>query len=258
MQFSSVTNSFDMFLTESIQRYWEFEYDRDLISLVTEWRDWLFKDQKLSTKRANLKFSDLIRFFASCREYHCCKPDMDLLASVDIDDLIYFVCSERKQKKPEAFIARSITSIRNFLGFVERYHPEHFKHNPGDIWGFDAQVEKVFEEARSGRHHAQRQLYEMYKVGVGVRSSVEEGVHWLKRAGDNGDHAAKLEIGLKYCAGEEVAKSYAEAAQWFAAAAWEGSMEAAKYLGMMYENGYGVEQDDAAALKWYAQAEGSE
>ena len=258
MQFSSVTNSFDVCLTESIKRYWEFEYDRDLISLVIEWRDWLSKDRNYSNKEANLKFADLMRFFASSSEYLCCKPDMVLLAGIDIDDLIYFVCSERKKKITEPLIARSITSIQKFFRYVEKYHPEHFELNPGNVWGFDKQVKKVFEDAKSGRHHAQRQLYEMYKAGVGVRSSEEESVHWLKRAGDNGGHEAKLEIGLKHCRGEEVAKSYAEAAQWFAAAAWDGSKDAAHYLGVMYENGYGVEQDDAAALKWYAQAERSE
>jgi hypothetical protein len=108
--------------------------------------------------------------------------------------------------------------------------------------------------ARSdGRHilHAQYDLGQCYKTGVGVTQDSSEAMGWYRLAADQGDASAQDNLGTCYENGAGVAQDSGEAARWYRLAAEQGHANSQYNLGLSYCLGNGVLQDSAEAARWF-------
>ena len=121
---------------------------------------------------------------------------------------------------------------------------------------YDAgQYETAFREwmklARAGDAAAQRNIGQMYRLGLGVRQDDAKAVEWYRRAAEQGLSRAQANLGMMYLLGRGTEQDYGEAARWFARAAAQGHVISMYNLGQLYEQGLGVKRDLGRAIGWY-------
>jgi TPR repeat protein len=84
----------------------------------------------------------------------------------------------------------------------------------------------------------------------GSRSSLSEGVDWLRQAAEGGEPEAQFELGNLHESGSGVIQDFAEAAHWYREAAQRGHFEAMYCLGRLAGLGRGVQKDLVDAYAW--------
>ncbi|NQV81053.1 MAG: SEL1-like repeat protein [Alphaproteobacteria bacterium] len=111
--------------------------------------------------------------------------------------------------------------------------------------------------ARAGNAAAQRNIGQLYRLGLGVPQDLRVAANWYRLAADQGLSRAQANLGVMYLRGEGVDRDATRAAEWFGKAAEQGHTIAQYNLALMLEQGYGVPRDTRqAALNHRAAADG--
>lgn len=105
--------------------------------------------------------------------------------------------------------------------------------------------------AARGDAAAQRNIGDMYGIGLGVSQDYAEALKWFKLAAAQGDAAAQVNIGGIYGQGQGCVQNHAEALKWFKLAATQGNSDAQYNIGGSFATGRGVEQDYLRAHMWF-------
>ena len=150
-----------------------------------------------------------------------------------------------------------------------------------------AQVQALFEKARTGDAEAWYKIGEAYLFGVGVKlnwrealkaykraanlrcvaamtrlavcylrfaGEPEKAVSWFRRAADMGRADAMYALSVCFYAGHGVAQNPQTAFEWLRKAAEFGNPVAMRELAFRYETGADVEPDPTRATRWYRKA----
>ncbi len=107
------------------------------------------------------------------------------------------------------------------------------------------------EAAGHGDAVAELQLGYAYEVGIGVKPSNQNALHWYQLSAASGCARAKVNMGVMYLRGNGVRKDEQFAAQLFRQASDGGDGAGASYLGDMYLFGRGMTQSLENAERWY-------
>ena len=83
---------------------------------------------------------------------------------------------------------------------------------------------------------------------------LQEGLHWLRTAAENGNHCAAYRMGKEYFKGEIVEKDADRAVDCLTQSAKGGNQYAQYVLGKLYLQGKEVGQDQDAAEYWLTQS----
>jgi len=105
--------------------------------------------------------------------------------------------------------------------------------------------------AARGDAAAQRNIGEMYGIGLGVSQDFAEALKWFKLAAAQGDAEAQVNIGSMYGQGQGCLQDFAEALKWFKLAAAQGNSNAQFNIGGSFATGRGVEQNYVRAHMWF-------
>jgi TPR repeat protein len=108
--------------------------------------------------------------------------------------------------------------------------------------------------ARAGNAAAQRNIGQLYRLGLGVPKDLKVAANWYRLAAEQGLARAQANLGVMYLRGEGVERDPVKAADWFAQAADQGHTISQYNLALMYEQGYGVARDKSQAARWFEQA----
>ncbi|MDA1059817.1 MAG: hypothetical protein O3C65_14155 [Proteobacteria bacterium] len=108
--------------------------------------------------------------------------------------------------------------------------------------------------ARAGNAAAQRNIGQLYRLGLGVPQDLRVAANWYRLAADQGLSRAQANLGVMYLRGEGVERDAARAAEWFGKAAEQGHTIAQYNLALMLEQGYGVPRDTRQAARWFSEA----
>jgi TPR repeat protein len=108
--------------------------------------------------------------------------------------------------------------------------------------------------ARAGNAAAQRNIGQLYRLGLGVPKDLKVAANWYRPAADQGLSRAQANLGVMYLRGEGLARDPAKAADWFNKAAEQGHVISQYNLALMLEQGYGVPRNTRQAAKWFAEA----
>ena len=114
----------------------------------------------------------------------------------------------------------------------------------------ESQLARLVRQASAGDLVSQRQLGQMYSMGVEVKVDHAEAFKWLRMAGGRGDVVAASQLGVAFSRGMGVAVDKAEAASWWRLAADKGDGLAAYWLALAYLDGDGVVKSDAEAVSF--------
>ena len=110
------------------------------------------------------------------------------------------------------------------------------------------EARRIFlDRAKAGDARAMRYLGQMCLKGEGMTASVQEGVMWLRQAGDHGDNLSQYKLGRMYHHGEGVLKDEAEARRWYGLSAAQGNRYAHDALQELNGVSDPAPQDKAAA-----------
>jgi len=105
--------------------------------------------------------------------------------------------------------------------------------------------------AENGVPEAQRNLAQLYRLGLGVERDNERAYQLYIAAAEQNSVEAQVNVAFLLLTGEGVERDSKEAALWFAKAADQGDALAQFNLGLMYEKGVGVPQDRDTARELY-------
>jgi len=105
--------------------------------------------------------------------------------------------------------------------------------------------------AEDGEPEAQRNLAQLYRLGLGVDKNDERAFELYTAAAEQNSVDAQVNVAFLLLTGEGVEKDSKQAALWFAKAADQGDALAQFNLGLMYEKGVGVRQDRKLARELY-------
>lgn len=105
--------------------------------------------------------------------------------------------------------------------------------------------------ADGGAPEAQRNLAQLYRLGLGVEKDNERAYDLYVAAAEQNSVEAQVNTAFLLLTGEGVEKDSKQAALWFAKAADQGDALAQFNLGLMYEKGVGVPQDREIARELY-------
>ncbi len=108
--------------------------------------------------------------------------------------------------------------------------------------------------ARAGNAAAQRNIGQLYRLGLGVPMDLKVAANWYRLAADQGLSRAQANLGVMYLRGEGVERDPVRAASWFAKAAEQGHTISQYNLALMLEQGYGVPRDTRQAARWFSEA----
>jgi len=117
-----------------------------------------------------------------------------------------------------------------------------------ESWAFDF----FRQAAEQGHVPAAEAMGLCYRWGTGVRSDVEQAMHWLKKAAEGGNPDASWTLGCMFREGEGTPKDASAAVRWYTEAADGGHKSAAEELGVMYLMGEGVPVDEEGSAYWFA------
>ncbi len=105
--------------------------------------------------------------------------------------------------------------------------------------------------AEEGSPEAQRNLAQLYRLGLGVARDNGRAYELYAAAAEQNVVEAQVNAAFLLLTGEGIKKDPKQAALWFAKAADQGDALAQFNLGLMYEKGVGVPQDRAIARELY-------
>jgi len=105
--------------------------------------------------------------------------------------------------------------------------------------------------ADKGAPEAQRNLAQLYRLGLGVEKDNKRAYDLYVAAAEQNSVEAQVNTAFLLLTGEGVEKDSKQAALWFAKAADQGDALAQFNLGLMYEKGVGVPQDREIARELY-------
>ncbi len=105
--------------------------------------------------------------------------------------------------------------------------------------------------AEDGAPEAQRNLAQLYRLGLGVERDNARAYELYTAAAEQNSVEAQVNAAFLLLTGEGVSKDPKQAALWFAKAADQGDALAQFNLGLMYEKGVGVPQDRDTARELY-------
>lgn len=105
--------------------------------------------------------------------------------------------------------------------------------------------------ADNGVPEAQRNLAQLYRLGLGVERDNERAYDLYIAAAEQNSVEAQVNVAFLLLTGEGVDKDPRQAALWFARAADQGDALAQFNLGLMYEKGVGVPQNRETARELY-------
>lgn len=108
--------------------------------------------------------------------------------------------------------------------------------------------------ARAGNAAAQRNIGQLYRLGLGVPKDLKVAANWYRLAAEQGLARAQANLGVMYLRGEGVERDPQTAAQWFQKAAEQGHAISQYNLALMFEQGYGVGRNRSQAAKWFERA----
>jgi TPR repeat protein len=116
------------------------------------------------------------------------------------------------------------------------------------------QFEKCKRQASAGDAEAQRELGELYYLGIGVQRDDSAAFSWYLKSAEKGNIQAHWEVGMCYQYATGVAKDYLKAAENYRKAAEQGFVPAQTCLAECYKKGVGVLKDEVEALAYYSLA----
>ena len=107
------------------------------------------------------------------------------------------------------------------------------------------------EEATNGEPDAQYHLGVLYIKGDQVEKDIDEGLHWMKRAAEQGHELAIIYTKLWEDEFDQNSFSSTIAVAWLKNSAREWNQQSVFTLGTLYETGRGVEKNFKRATQWY-------
>jgi len=107
------------------------------------------------------------------------------------------------------------------------------------------------EEAANGEPDAQYHLGVLYIKGDEVEKDVEEGLHWMKLAAEQGHELALIYTKLWQDDFDQNSFGSTIAIAWLKKSARDWNQQAVFTLGTLYETGRGVEKNFKQATQWY-------
>lgn len=107
------------------------------------------------------------------------------------------------------------------------------------------------EEAAKGEADAQYHLGVLYITGDQVEKDIEEGLHWMKLAAEQGHELAIIYTKLWEDDFDQNSFGSTIAVAWLKKSAREWNQQAVFTLGTLYETGRGVEKNFKQATQWY-------
>ena len=107
------------------------------------------------------------------------------------------------------------------------------------------------EEATNGEPDAQYHLGVLYIKGDQVEKDIDEGLHWMKRAAEQGHELALIYTKLWEDEFDQNSFSSTIAVAWLKNSAREWNQQSVFTLGTLYETGRGVEKNFKRATQWY-------
>ena len=116
---------------------------------------------------------------------------------------------------------------------------------------YEAAAELWAPLAEDGTPEAQRNLAQLYRLGLGVERDNARAYELYTAAAEQNSVEAQVNAAFLLLTGEGVEKDPKQAALWFAKAADQGDALAQFNLGLMYEKGVGVPQDRDIARELY-------
>lgn len=116
---------------------------------------------------------------------------------------------------------------------------------------YEAAAEFWTPLAEDGSPEAQRNLAQLYRLGLGVERDNVRAYELYTAAAEQNSVEAQVNAAFLLLTGEGVDKNPEQAALWFARAADQGDALAQFNLGLMYEKGVGVPQDRDIARELY-------
>lgn len=116
------------------------------------------------------------------------------------------------------------------------------------------QFEKCKSHAYGGDAEAQRELGDLYHLGIGVQRDDSIALSWYLRSAEKGNIQAHWEVGMCYQYATGVAKDYLKALESYRKAAEQGFVHAQTSLAECYKKGVGVLKDEVEALAYYSLA----
>lgn len=111
-----------------------------------------------------------------------------------------------------------------------------------------------YEQSNDKKLHAQNNLGNIYRDGIGVTKNYEKAVIWYRESAEEGNFHAQNNLGNMYRNGMGVIKDYKEAVFWYHKSAEQGLPSAQDNLGSMYRNGMGVKKNNQTAASWYRES----
>ncbi len=146
--------------------------------------------------------------------------------------------------------------IATGVGFAGQ--PAHSEFADGTLAYQEGDYERAYNEwlplARAGNAAAQRNIGQLYRLGLGVPKDLKVAANWYRLAADQGLSRAQANLGVMYLRGEGVERDPVKAAEWFSKAADQGHVISQYNLALMLEQGYGVTRNLREAAKWFAEA----
>jgi len=116
---------------------------------------------------------------------------------------------------------------------------------------YEAAAELWTPLAEDGTPEAQRNLAQLYRLGLGVERDNARAYELYTAAAEQNSVEAQVNAAFLLLTGEGVKKNPKQAALWFAKAADQGDALAQFNLGLMHEKGVGVPQDIDIARELY-------
>ena len=136
--------------------------------------------------------------------------------------------------------------------------PAHAEFADGTLAYQEGDYERAYNEwlplARAGNAAAQRNIGQLYRLGLGVPKDLKVAANWYRLAADQGLSRAQANLGVMYLRGEGLPRDPVKAADWFNKAAEQGHVISQYNLALMLEQGFGVPRNTREAAKWFAEA----
>jgi TPR repeat protein len=115
-----------------------------------------------------------------------------------------------------------------------------------------AELERLMVE--HGIAEAGRELGSRLLEGDDLPQDVEDGLRWLRWAGEMGSADALTDLGVEYFNGRRVPRDVATAIELYREAAKQGDATASRNLGLCYRDGEGVMRDVTESVRLFEEA----
>ena len=117
------------------------------------------------------------------------------------------------------------------------------------------EAKKIFEKcARKGVSDAMSYLGDIYRLGYGVETDLQEAFTWYLKGAEGGNSHAMNRAGLCYQYGNGTQKNDEKAFAWYLKGAEVGNPDAMNNVAIYYKNGNGTQKNDEKAFEWYSKS----